>query len=714
MDTSLYDALHKFMNGYLDAKSETFAGNPFGIFVRSEIPSCIYNTGLVDLEKYLITGSVGQGNWAAVPWICIFDRNITTSATRGVYIVYLLSKDGKSLYLTFNQGCTDIRNSHSKRETINIMREKAAQITNRISSRGFLVSDDVNLGERLTDLAEMYQRGSIFYRKYEIDSLPSEEDLRDDLSKMMDIYKEYVNKFLDIKWLPSLDEYTPKITKDKWLELLNDRNIFWEESLVAMACMMDNGGFGSCTELSNKYKHPMTLWRTSCGVHLASRIAEATGCEIKQEKGKNVWFVIPFLYKKAGKEDVGSYIYKLRPELEEALREYGIEQYFRLGKGEEHVINKDLISNIEKYISSKGFSFDSGLIENYYLSLKSKPFVILAGTSGTGKTRLVRLFAEAIGATVQNGRYKLVSVRPDWSDSSDLFGHVDLNGKFIPGAIIDFIKRASENKSEPYFLCLDEMNLARVEYYLADILSIIETRELVDGEIVTDPLITNNYYGADEAAKAKYGDLAIPENLYIIGTVNMDETTFPFSKKVLDRANTIEFSTVDFTVDLSDGEEVTPIHADNSFMKADYVFFKQCVDHYDLVNKITLELQSINKILEKANCHVGYRVRDEIVFYMLNNDDADLLGFNDAFDNELMQKILPRIQGSSLSIKKMLCELFKICAGEYEGYDTEEENASSKMFKAAQKEDCKYKHSAEKIAYMVRRFEEDGFTAYWL
>ena len=194
----------------------------------------------------------------------------------------------------------------------------------------------------------------------------------------------------------------------------------------------------------------------------------------------------------------------------------------------------------------------------------------------------------------------------------------------------------------------------------------------------------------------------------------MDETTFPFSKKVLDRANTIEFSTVDFTVDLSDGEEVTPIHADNSFMKADYVFFKQCVDHYDLVNKITLELQSINKILEKANCHVGYRVRDEIVFYMLNNDDADLLGFNDAFDNELMQKILPRIQGSSLSIKKMLCELFKICAGEYEGYDTEEDNASSKMFKAAQKEDCKYKHSAEKIAYMVRRFEEDGFTAYWL
>lgn len=93
------------------------------------------------------------------------------------------------------------------------------------------------------------------------------------------------------------------------------------------------------------------------------------------------------------------------------------------------------------------------MIENFYLSLKSKPFVILAGTSGTGKTRLVKLFAEAVGATTENGRYKMVSVRPDWSDSSDLFGHVDLHGKFIPGAITDFVKRAEIDRMRPYFLC---------------------------------------------------------------------------------------------------------------------------------------------------------------------------------------------------------------------------------------------------------------------
>ena len=91
-----------------------------------------------------------------------------------------------------------------------------------------------------------------------------------------------------------------------------------------------------------------------------------------------------------------------------------------------------------------------------------------------------------------------------------------------------------------------------------------------------------------------------------------------------------------------------------------------------------------------------------------------MLSKNSAFDHEIMQKILPRIQGNSITVKKMLCELFKHCAGDYEGYQMENEDISSKMIKAAQKSDCKYKESAKKIAFMVRRLEEDGFTAYWL
>ena len=380
----------------------------------------------------------------------------------------------------------------------------------------------------------------------------------------------------------------------------------------------------------------------------------------------------------------------------------------RLTGGEEvpELSIKESMEQIKEYIASKGFSYDGELIENFYLSLKSKPFVILAGTSGTGKTRLVRLFAEAIGAN-----YKLVSVRPDWSDSSDLFGHVNLKGEFVPGAIIDYIHEAakSENINIPYFLCLDEMNLARVEYYLSDFLSIIETRHREDGRVVTDEIIL------DKAASVTYGKVILPENLYVIGTVNMDETTFPFSKKVLDRANTIEFSYVDLVPDFSEALEAAEAqNCKNDFLKTDYITLMSdtATEDRQFVSDICLELQEINEILQRAQAHVGYRVRDEIVFYMLNNKKAELLDTNLAFDNEIMQKILPRIQGSSASIKDMLCELFKKCAGDYTGLS--QASVSEQMQVYVETKDCKYKKSAEKICYMMRRFEEDGFTSYWL
>ena len=209
------------------------------------------------------------------------------------------------------------------------------------------------------------------------------------------------------------------------------------------------------------------------------------------------------------------------------------------------------------------------------------------------------------------------------------------------------------------------MNLARVEYYLSDFLSIIETRKRHNNRVVTDVI------NLEKAALQDYGDLYFPENLYIIGTVNMDETTFPFSKKVLDRANTIEFSYVNLVPKLdSIGEEVDPIPQENDFLKTKYLVLKTDIleEQHDFVKTICNELQSINLILQEANAHVGYRVRDEIVFYMLNNDEAKLLEYEEALDNEIMQKLLPRIQGSSSAIKKVLSGLFAKCAGDYSGF----------------------------------------------
>ncbi len=374
---------------------------------------------------------------------------------------------------------------------------------------------------------------------------------------------------------------------------------------------------------------------------------------------------------------------------------------------------KEEISRVKNFIASQGFTYIDALIENYYLSLKTKPFVILAGISGTGKTRLVKLFAEAVGSTVDNGRMKIVPVHPDWSDSTDLLGHLNLDGKFVPGAIIDFVKQASLDLQHPYFLCLDEMNLARVEYYFSDFLSVIETRDMEnDGNIQTIPLISDDAFGMDEEALEKFGNLMIPENLYVIGTVNMDDSTFPFSRKVLDRANTIEFSDVMLIPEVINETESTAKEMNNTFLKSPYVKLKDAKDEWEDVIEISTELEAINKVLAKDGDQIGYRIRDEIVFYMLNNKNSGLLSNEDAFDFAVLQKILPRLQGSQQSLKDVLCELFKRFAGDFEGYSNGNVEVASAMFKQAAS--AKYPRSAKKIAYMVRRFEEDGFTSYWL
>lgn len=516
-------------------------------------------------------------------------------------------------------------------------------------------------------------------------------------------------------WWPSLEEYTPGFTKEQWLDILNNPEIIGPVWGGVLAMFHTEPDGATCKMIAEKFNDSPYSINAKC-LQLAKRIQSITNCPVtareEDEKGKHRYWTILFQGRDAKNDEPGTWVWKLRGELYEALTEFDIEKYFpQMVEEGENMTTKEKVAAIKNYIASKGFNYEGNLIENFYLSLKSKPFVILAGASGTGKTRLVKLFAEAVGA---KDRMLLVPVRPDWSDSSDLFGHVDLSGKFNPGAILEFIKEAQDNTDKPYFLCLDEMNLARVEYYFSDFLSIIETRENVDGKIVSDSLVNEKYYKTDTEAVKKYGKIIIPENLYIIGTVNMDETTFPFSKKVLDRANTIEFSFVDLmakpvvnTVDMP-----RPLNEDNAFLKTEYLYLNDVTDD-NVVTTTCFELEQLNQILLKANLHVGYRVRDEITFYMCNNKKAEgLISETAAFDNQIMQKILPRIQGSSSAIKEVLIEMFQKCAGDYSGLTGS--NTYEQMINCIETKECKYPNSARKIAFMVRRFEEDGFTSYWL
>lgn len=194
MENVLREFVERFINEYPNEKNKSFANNTFANFIRNEVPKNIYETNIIKKEEYFVKGSVGQGGWAKVPWVAIYDENITNSVQKGEYIVYLLSVDDNTLYLTFNQGCEKLEDKYGKIETIKKLKENSNFIQEKIESRKFS-KENINLscdGEKNKN-AEMYEAGCIFSKAYNIENLPEEHELREDLKNMIAIYKEFVS-----------------------------------------------------------------------------------------------------------------------------------------------------------------------------------------------------------------------------------------------------------------------------------------------------------------------------------------------------------------------------------------------------------------------------------------------------------------------------------------------------------------------------------------
>ena len=371
------------------------------------------------------------------------------------------------------------------------------------------------------------------------------------------------------------------------------------------------------------------------------------------------------------------------------------------------------LEHIETYIEQKGFNFKKSEIINFYLSLKTKPFIILAGISGTGKTQLPRLFAEAIG--MSKDQVIQIPVRPDWTDASDLIGYTSLQGNFISKPLTEAIIKAKEDITKPHFFILDEMNLARVEHYFADFLSVIETRfRTKTNEVKTDFLLSKNQI--KEANNAYlYDAIYWPENLYLIGTVNMDETTYPFSRKVLDRANSIEMNTVELDWIDKQKQKVDKLtDFTNANLKSEYIGSVELTTADKQQVEEALEmLKKINKILEIANLQFAYRVRDEIIFYVLYAKKEQLLKQEKAIDFQIMQKILPRVHGSSNRIQKVIISLLNLLTNEDVATSYPDLEYLEKKKKSIIKK-SNYPKSTEKLIFMLERFDEDRFTSFWV
>lgn len=332
----------------------------------------------------------------------------------------------------------------------------------------------------------------------------------------------------------------------------------------------------------------------------------------------------------------------------------------------------ELYSEFALAVEKSGLRFPSGsnLVRSFVSSLLAKPFAILTGLAGSGKTQLAMRLGEWFG-TDEHGRHRhlVVPVRPDWTGPESIFGYEDALRTsasktpiwFVPEAF-KFILRAAADPDHPYLLILDEMNLAHVERYFSDFLSGIESRRPVLPDLVFNPQ-ASEWVLRDAEAEG----VPLPRNLFVVGTVNVDETTYMFSPKVLDRAFTFEFRV---TADELDAElrrpSVAPAALDHQVRAFASLAARddwQQLHPHPAQSEIVSALREAHMILARANQEFGHRTMYEILrfcafFATTGDDDA-----NTALDFAMMQKVLPKVHGSRRRVEPVLTELAALATG---------------------------------------------------
>lgn len=455
--------------------------------------------------------------------------------------------------------------------------------------------------------------------------------------------------------------------------------------------------------------------------------------------------------------------------------------------------DKEAPSQEEKvFVKSNTNKFSS-----YYTAFRTKPFMLLAGISGTGKSRIVREFAfKSCPKELQDkdgtepGNYCMIEVKPNWHDSTELLGYwSNLNKRYMFTKFAKFLVKAKMYPNVPFFVCLDEMNLAPVEQYFAEFLSVLETRKAIKDEegntiIKSGVLIDKEYFrsigkvGKDEKEQGfatckndrdiymKLFDivdeekmnaipenkettlldtgLTLPENVLVIGTVNMDDTTHQFSRKVIDRAMTIEMNGGALTDIFSDKDDLAyrenPLSMDD--LRAKYVSAKEVIKNCTAITKnedilkyikgetengLPQRLEEINKALYGTPFMVSYRVMNELTIYLAvlldkAEEDGQEISLevckqlaNTAIDKILLMKILPRVEGDD--------EMFRISEKERtaNGFSDQADDGHEftkldwlRQIAPQHTEDNKDSYMAvDKLSEMIERLNRQSFTRFW-
>ncbi|WP_439236286.1 MrcB family domain-containing protein [Lonepinella koalarum] len=595
-----------------EQKKKEFKNNPMHVVFQKDLKPEIerlvkeYDVSLL----YKVNASIGNGNWADVPWLSILNTQITATTQSGIYPVYLFKADSSGIYLCLIQGSTALKENYKpKKNYIDESQRRKNLLLSKYPELKYWNTHSIDLQSK-TDLGKSYEDTTIASKYYPAENIPSDEELKQDLYFLLEIYQRMKQDILQLDQI----SFTPK-----------NNDLFPDETMNT--------------------------------IHIsATRIP--------------------------------------------------------------------------------------------------KPFLILAGISGTGKTRFVREQAK-MSKQGESDNYLLVPVRPDWHEPSDLLGYSSrLSGKdeyiitpflkFMVQAWQEIAKYQADLNAEfsletlqqirPFWLCLDEMNLAPVEQYFADYLAILETREWkTQGNnfvYACDAILHQDLFTQFEKLAYDLGlekdsalyryfsqnGIPLPFNLIVAGTVNMDETTHGFSRKVLDRALSFDFSEFypnDF------GDYFTQSTQNKALTYPIYSHAQHCVDqNQENIQKSITFLTAVNEVLGHTPFKLAYRALNELLLevHSFNPENDETL--QAVWDDFLMMKVLPRIEGDMDKLasksddeKSILAELSEILTA-YLGEIWGEEKNRPDLWRETKENRIKCRTEL-KLGYMINKLERVGFTSFW-
>ena len=376
----------------------------------------------------------------------------------------------------------------------------------------------------------------------------------------------------------------------------------------------------------------------------------------------------------------------------EEVRQFILDKWFgaatkNLGKGFDALFRAECETNHLK--------LSSAVTSSFCYSILAKPFTILTGLSGSGKTQIARAFSKWLCGSRE--QYEVIAVGADWTTNENLLGYPDALKEQCyrkpDNGALDLILRAAKDDKKPYFLILDEMNLSHVERYFADFLSAMESGE----EIHLHDKTATSWNGVPHKLK-------LPKNLFVIGTVNVDETTYMFSPKVLDRANVIEFRVS--SEEMSNFLESPKKPDIGSLAGKGKIYGKSFVENAaqqdvelgaEIKKEVSAGLNELFPELQKCGAEFGYRTAHEICRFIYFHQQFSNASLDEAIDAAIMQKILPKLHGSRKKLGPVLEALLKACK------PGEAEDGIVKY---------RFARSADKIQRMQRRLQENGFTSF--